>query len=494
MTEVVEQDQIALRRAKLAEIRGKGVAFPNDFKPSHLALELKNKFQEETTEALENKALSVKLAGRMMTRRLMGKASFANLQDRSGQIQLYVARDLLPDGEYESFLNWDLGDILAVEGLVFKTKTGELSIKVKEIKLLTKALRPLPDKYHGLVDHEARSRHRYLDLIANETSRKLFECRSKTISLMRRFFDDHHFMEVETPMMHSMVGGANAKPFVTHHNALDMELFLRIAPELFLKRLVVGGFDRVYEINRNFRNEGLSTRHNPEFTMVEFYQAYATYTDLMNFTEELLRFLLKNLFNKTEHLYQGNTIDFSKSFERITMQNAIMRECPDITAEMLSDEQKARAFAKTQNIAIPDSVGLGKIHFEFFEKFVERKLIAPTFVTEFPKEVSPLARSNDQNPFITDRFEFYAGGQEIANGFSELNDAEEQALRFQEQITARESGDEEAMSFDEDYIVALEHGLPPTAGEGIGIDRLVMFLTDTPSIRDVILFPLLKPR
>lgn len=494
MTEVVEQDQVALRKAKLAEIRKKGVAFPNDFKPTHLAEILKSSFQAETAEALESKALAVKLAGRMMTRRLMGKASFANLQDRSGQIQLYVARDLLPEGEYEAFLNWDLGDILAVEGHVFKTKTGELSVKVHTIRLLTKALRPLPDKFHGLVDHEARSRHRYLDLIANESSRQLFECRSKTISLMRRFFDEHEFMEVETPMMHALAGGANAKPFVTHHNALDMQLHLRIAPELFLKRLVVGGFERVYEINRNFRNEGLSTRHNPEFTMVEFYQAYATYADLMNFTEELLRYLLKHLFNKTEHVYQGNTIDFGKPFERISMRDAILRECPEISAEILDDEEKARAFAKSQNIAIPDSVGLGKIHFEFFDKFVERKLIAPTFITEFPKEVSPLARTNDENPFISDRFEFYAGGQEIANGFSELNDAEDQAQRFEEQISARESGDEEAMSFDEDYILALEHGLPPTAGEGIGIDRLVMFLTDTPSIRDVILFPLLKPR
>lgn len=494
MTELVEQDQVALRKAKLAEIREEGVAFPNDFKPTHLAKSLKTTYQNESADALESKPLLVKIAGRMMTRRLMGKASFANLQDRSGQIQLYIARDLLPEGEYDRFLSWDLGDILAVEGHVFKTKTGELSVKVRKLRLLTKALRPLPDKFHGLVDHEARSRHRYLDLIANESSRKLFECRSKTITLMRQFFDEHQFMEVETPMMHALAGGANAKPFLTHHNALDMKLHLRIAPELFLKRLVVGGFERVYEINRNFRNEGLSTRHNPEFTMVEFYQAYATYTDLMNFTEELLRYLLKNLFNKTEHEYQGNLIDFGKPFERITMRNAIMRECPEITAEILDDEKKARAFAKSQNLSVPDSVGLGKIHFEFFEKFVERKLIAPTFITEFPKEVSPLARSNDENPFITDRFEFYAGGQEIANGFSELNDAEEQALRFEEQISARESGDDEAMSFDEDYILALEHGLPPTAGEGIGIDRLVMFLTDTPSIRDVILFPLLKPR
>jgi lysyl-tRNA synthetase class 2 len=494
MTEVVEHDQIALRKAKLAEIRGKGVAFPNDFKPTHIAEDLKTRYQDETTETLEKEALPVKLAGRMMTRRLMGKASFANVQDRSGQIQLYIARDLLPEGEYETFSHWDLGDIIAAEGVVFKTKTGELSVKVHRIKLLTKALRPLPDKFHGLVDHEARSRHRYLDLIANESARKLFECRSKTITLMRRFLDEHQFIEVETPMMHAMVGGANAKPFVTHHNALDMQLFLRIAPELFLKRLVVGGFERVYEINRNFRNEGLSTRHNPEFTMLEYYQAYATYTDLMNFTEELLRYLLKNLFNKTEHVYQGNTIDFAKPFERITLRKAILRECTDITEDILDDETKARAFAQSKNITIPNGVGLGKIQFEFFEKYVERKLVAPTFVTEFPKEVSPLARSNDENPFITDRFEFYAGGQEIANGFSELNDAEEQALRFHDQLAAGKAGDEEAMSFDEDYIMALEHGLPPTAGEGIGIDRLVMFLTDTPSIRDVILFPLLKPR
>lgn len=492
--EVIEQDQIALRRAKLAEIRKKGQAFPNNFKPTHVAGDLKSKFHAESAEVFEKDPIMVKLAGRMMTRRLMGKASFAHLQDRSGKMQLYVARDLLPEGEYEDFLHWDLGDIVGVEGQVFKTKTGELSIKAHRLQLLTKALRPLPDKFHGLVDHEACARHRYLDLIANESSKILFESRSKIISLMRRFFDDHHFMEVETPMMHSIIGGANARPFVTHHNALDMELFLRISPELFLKRLVVGGMERVYEIYRNFRNEGLSTRHNPEFTMIEFYQAYATYQDLMSFTEELLRFLVKHLFNKTALVYQGNTIDLEKPFQRITLREAILKECAEISAEILDDEAKARAFAKSQNIAIPDSVGLGKIQFELFEKFVERKLIAPTFITEFPKEVSPLARSNDENPFVTDRFEFYAGGQELANGFSELNDSEEQALRFQGQILAKEAGDEEAMSYDEEYIMALEQGLPPTAGEGIGIDRLVMFLTDTPSIRDVILFPQLKPR
>lgn len=494
MTEIVDHDQVALRKAKLAEIRKKGVSFPNDFKPTHLALALKKEHEQKSNEELDQAALAVKLAGRMMTRRLMGKASFVNLQDRTGQIQLYVARDLLPAGDYETFLHWDLGDIVAVEGHVFKTKTGELSVKVHQIRLLTKALRPLPDKFHGLVDHEARSRQRYLDLIANEESKTLFLCRSKIISLMRRFFDDHDFVEVETPMMHSIIGGANAKPFTTHHNALDMELFLRISPELFLKRLVVGGMERVYEINRNFRNEGLSTRHNPEFTMIEYYQAYATYTDLMDFTEELLRYLVRELFNKTSITYQGNVIDLEKPFERISMRNAILRECPDLTGDILDDEEKARAFARSKEIGIPDSVGLGKIHFELFEKYVEKKLIAPTFITDFPKEVSPLARSNDTNPFYTDRFEFFAGGQELSNGFSELNDAEEQALRFQDQIAAKEAGDEEAMSYDEEYIMALEYGLPPTAGQGIGIDRLVMFLTDTPSIRDVILFPLLKPR
>lgn len=489
-----QNQQIAQRKAKLADLRKDGEAYPNDFKREHLAADLHRDYDDLDKEALEQKAIRVRVAGRMLLRRIMGKASFATIQDMSGKIQLYVARDSLPEGVYPHFKTWDLGDIVGAEGTLFKTKTGELSIKVDEVRLLTKALRPLPDKYHGLADHEQRFRQRYLDLIMNEDARRIFNIRSKVVAALREFLNGQGFSEVETPMMHVQPGGATAKPFITHHNAMDMELYLRVAPELYLKRLVVGGFEKVYEINRNFRNEGISTRHNPEFTMLEFYQAYADYEDLMDLSEVMLRFVAEKVLGKTTVDYQSGQVDLSKPFKRATMKDLILEHSSDISAADLDDEQRARKIAEQHKIAIPKGGGLGLIHMELFEKLAERQLIQPTFVTAFPTEVSPLARMNADNPFITDRFELYIGGQEVANGFSELNDPEDQASRFQKQMEAREGGDEEAMSFDHDYIMALEHGLPPTAGEGFGIDRLVMFFADCASIRDVILFPLLRPK
>ena len=489
-----ENQQIVQRKLKLAELRKQGEAYPNDFKRDSLAADIHREYDALDHDALEKKAVRVCVAGRMLLRRVMGKASFAHIQDMSGKIQLYVTRDALAEGIYTAFKGWDLGDIIGAEGVIFKTKTGELSIKVDGIRLLTKALRPLPDKYHGLADHEQRFRQRYLDLMMNEEARRIFHIRSKVVSTLRDFFNKHGFSEVETPMMHIQPGGATAKPFVTHHNAMDMELFLRIAPELYLKRLVVGGFEKVYEINRNFRNEGISTRHNPEFTMLEFYQAYADYQDFMQFSEVMLRYVAENVLNTATLDYQGATVDLSKPFKRATLKELILENAPDISEQDLMDEGRARKIADAHKIDIPKGSGLGLIHMELFEKLAERHLVQPTFVTAFPTEVSPLARMNPDDPFITDRFELYIGGQEIANGFSELNDPEDQARRFEKQIAAREAGDEEAMSYDHDYITALEYGLPPTAGEGIGIDRLVMFFADCASIRDVILFPLLRPK
>jgi len=489
-----ENEQVAQRKSKLAALRKQGEAFPNDFKRKELSADLHRLYEALDANALEKKAVLVCIAGRLLTRRVMGKASFAHIQDMSGKMQLYVARDALPEGVYQEFKAWDFGDILGVEGVVFKTKTGELSVKVTQIRLLTKSLRPLPDKFHGLTDQEQRFRQRYLDLIMNEEARRIFQVRSKVVSSLRDFLNKEGFSEVETPMMHVQPGGATAKPFVTHHNAMDMELFLRVAPELYLKRLVVGGFEKVYEINRNFRNEGISTRHNPEFTMLEFYQAYADYTDLMDLTEVMFRYLAEKVLNKTTLEYQGAIIDLSKPFERATMKELILQHAPELSEQDLNDFDRAKAVADAHHIAIPKNGGLGLIHTELFEKLAERKLTQPTFVTAFPTEVSPLARMNADDPFITDRFELYIGGQEIANGFSELNDPEDQAERFQKQIEAREAGDDEAMSYDHDYITALEHGLPPTAGEGIGIDRLVMFFANCASIREVILFPLLRPK
>lgn len=488
-----ENEQIALRKHKLAELKQKGKAFPNSFKRENLAEDLHTKYQALTPEQLQETNIAIKLAGRMMTRRIMGKASFAHLQDMSGRIQIYVRQGDLPEEQYAAFKEFDLGDILGVEGVLFKTKTGELSIKVHRLELLTKALRPLPDKFHGLTDVEARYRQRYLDILSNEASRKIFVVRSKTIECIRQFLCARGYLEVETPMMQIIPGGAAARPFVTYHNALDLELYLRIAPELYLKRLVVGGFEKVFEINRNFRNEGISTRHNPEFTMLEFYQAYADYHELMDLTEELLKTIAEEVLGSTLITYQGQQFDFAKPFRRMTLVESLLHYNPGMTIEDMSSIEKARAYAKRVDIALPEEYGLGKIHFELFEKTVEKNLIEPTFITAFPIEVSPLARKNDHDPFIADRFEFFVGGRELANGFSELNDSEDQALRFQEQASARALGDVEAMYYDEDYITALEYGLPPTAGEGIGIDRLIMLLTDSPSIRDVILFPLLRP-
>jgi lysyl-tRNA synthetase class 2 len=489
-----ENEQIVQRKAKLAEMREAGQAYPNDFRRDSLAMDLHAAYDQLDTEALAEKSIQVKVAGRMMTRRLMGKASFAHLQDMSGRVQLYITRDNLPEGVYQQFKSWDLGDILTVEGELFKTKTGELSVKVHQLRLITKALRPMPDKFHGLADQEQRFRQRYLDLIVNDDSRRVFQVRSQMVAGIRDFLNQRNYIEVETPMMHPMVGGAAARPFETHHNAMNMDLFLRIAPELYLKRLVVGGFERVYEINRNFRNEGISTRHNPEFTMLEFYQAYADYKDMMDMTEAMIRYLAENILGKLEIECQGTLIDLTQSFPRIGLRDSILQFNPALKPEQLDDIDQARTLANQNEIATPAHFGLGKIQMELFEKLVEKKLQQPTFITQFPKEVSPLSRANDDNDFITDRFEFYAGGQEIANGFSELNDPEDQAARFREQLKAREAGDLEAMSFDQDYITALEYGLPPTAGEGIGIDRLVMLFTNSASIRDVILFPLLREK
>lgn len=484
---------IAQRRAKLAELRKAGNAFPNDFRRDSLAADLLLHYAEKTEPELEAQPVQVKVAGRIMTRRLMGKASFVHLQDMSGRIQLYVRQDAISPEQYEKFLHWDMGDIIGVEGSLFRTKTGELSVRVQAIHLLTKSLQPLPDKFHGMTDQELRYRQRYVDLLVNETTRKTFLVRSKIIDVIRQFLKAHNFLEVETPMMQVLPGGAAARPFETYHNVLDMPLYLRIAPELYLKRLVVGGFERVFEINRNFRNEGLSTRHNPEFTMLEFYQAYADYHDLMDLTEELMRRLAQEILHGTTIHYQGQEFDVSRPFLRMTLLQSILHFNPEITAADLDSLASARKVAEKLGIAMHENYGLGKIQLEIFEKTVETKLIQPTFITEYPAEVSPLARRNDKNEFVTDRFEMFVGGREIANGFSELNDAEDQAERFRQQVAGKEAGDQEAMPYDEDYITALEYGLPPTAGEGIGIDRLVMLFTDSPSIRDVILFPHMRP-
>ncbi len=489
-----EHEQIAQRRAKLAQLRQQGQAFPVDFRRNVVAGELHAEYDDVDSETLEANPRRVKVAGRMMRRRIMGKASFVHLQDMSGQIQLYIQRDAVSPEVYQAFKSWDLGDIIGAEGVLFKTRTGELSIKVEEIRLLTKALRPLPDKYHGLVDQELRYRQRYLDLIMNEVTRQTFRIRTAIIDYLRRFLIDRGFLEVETPMMQLVPGGAAARPFKTYHNALDIPLYLRIAPELYLKRLVVGGFEKVFEINRNFRNEGLSTRHNPEFTMLEFYEAYADYNDLMDLTEEMLRGLALHIKGDTVIAYQGQQYDFGRPFRRLTLKEAILQFNPDIEAGQLEDLGQIRALAQRLEIPLKDSYGLGKIQLEIFEKTVEEQLLDPTYITAYPTEVSPLARRSDEDPFVTDRFELFIGGREIANGFTELNDAEDQAERLRRQLEEREAGDEEAMHFDADYIRALEHGMPPTAGEGIGIDRLVMLFTDAPSIRDVLLFPHMRQR
>ncbi len=490
-----ENKLITQRREKLAALRETskqqgGSAFPNSFRRDSLAGDLLEHYDSKTKEELEELNIRVAVAGRMMAKRIMGKASFSQLQDMSGRIQLFLQRDSLPEGVYnDGFKKWDVGDIIGAEGVMFKTKTGELSVKVDDVQLLTKSLRPLPDKFHGLSDTEIRYRQRYVDLIMNEDVKKNFYLRTLIIKFIRNYFDTNGFVEVETPMMQIIPGGATAKPFETFHNALNLPMYLRIAPELYLKRLVVGGFERVYEINRNFRNEGVSTRHNPEFTMLEFYQAYADYNDLMDITEDLLRQLATELLGSTQVTSEGNSYDFGSPFARLSVFDSILHFNPEISADMLSDLDSARKLAESLGVQLKDGYGLGKVQIEIFEKTVEHRLMDPTFITEYPTEVSPLARRSDSDPFVTDRFEFFVGGREIANGFSELNDAEDQAERFKAQVAEKDAGDDEAMHFDADYIRALEYGLPPTAGEGIGIDRLVMLLTDSPSIRDVILFP-----
>jgi lysyl-tRNA synthetase class 2 len=488
----IEQDEhalIAQRRAKLAALREQGIAFPTDFRRNVMAGELHAEYDEKDNAYFETNPRRVCVAGRMMAKRVMGKASFAQLQDMSGRIQLFIKRDALFEDVYDAFKGWDIGDIIGGEGVMFRTKTGELSVKVDRLRLLTKSLRPLPEKFHGLADQETRYRQRYLDLIMNDVSRKIFRMRTAIVNHVRAFLNERGFLEVETPMMQVIPGGATARPFTTYHNALDMDLFLRIAPELYLKRLVVGGFERVYEINRNFRNEGLSTRHNPEFTMLEFYEAYADYRDLMDLTETLLRGMAQRILGATTLVYQGERYEFGEPFRRMTVKESILAFNPELTAADIEDLGRARHVAERLAVPLKDNYGLGKIQIEIFEKTVEHRLKDPTFITAYPTEVSPLARRNDADPMVTDRFEFFIGGREIANGFSELNDAEDQAERFRKQVQEKEAGDDEAMHFDEDYITALEHGMPPTAGEGIGIDRLVMLFTDSPSIRDVLLFP-----
>jgi lysyl-tRNA synthetase class 2 len=484
-----ENQIIAERRAKLAELRRRGTVFPNDFLREHLAADLHQAWDGKSNEEIEPKAVKATIAGRMMLKRVMGKASFATAQDMSGRIQLYVTRDAVGEAAYEAFKHYDLGDILGARGTLFKTKTGELSLKVTELRLLVKALRPLPEKFHGLADQEQKYRQRYVDLIMSEETRGVFRTRSRIVQAIREFMTGKGFLEVETPMMQPIPGGANAKPFKTHHNALDMDLYLRVAPELYLKRLVVGGFEKVFEINRNFRNEGISTRHNPEFTMLEFYEAYRDYRYLMGFTEEMLRTVAQGVLGTTQIRYGENTIDLGNRFERLTIEQALQKYAAGYAG---ATDPKALALALTlAGIKADPKSSLAVLKLQAFET-IEDRLIHPTFIVDYPAEVSPLARRNDGNREVTDRFELYIGGREIANGFSELNDPEDQAARFEEQAKAKAAGDEESMYYDADYIRALEYGLPPAAGEGVGIDRLVMLFTNSPSIRDVLLFPHLR--
>lgn len=498
MSEVTNEPQndldiFEVRRQKLVALRERGEAFVNDFHRDTLAQELHTRFDNHDQEALGKVVQNFAVAGRMMTCRLMGKASFVTLRDMSGDIQLYVRQEEIEN--YEDFKHWDLGDILGAVGTVFKTKTGELSLKVTKLRLLVKSLRPLPEKWHGIADPETRYRQRYLDLITSPETRHTFVVRAKVVETIRRLLVGRQFLEVETPMMHPLAGGAAARPFVTHHNTLDMELFLRIAPELYLKRLLVGGFEKVFEINRNFRNEGISTRHNPEFTMIEFYEAYIDYLDAMRNTEDLVRAVVCAIIPTGQVPYQGQVFDFAKPFDRMTVTESIVKYNPNVSMSDLSTLAGARAVAKQfKNVHIKDSDGLGMVQIKIFEETVEHQLMQPTFITAYPTEVSPLARKNAENPDVTDRFEFFIGGREIANGFSELNDPEDQERRFLDQVEAKASGDDEAMPHDADYITALEYGMPPAAGVGIGIDRLVMLLTDSASIRDVILFPQLRKK
>jgi lysyl-tRNA synthetase class 2 len=499
-TPAVDDNQlIAERREKLkllrtAQTEGKGVAFPNDFKPGHRAAALVEAHDAVEAEALEAQNVAVSVAGRMMLKRVMGKASFATLQDATGRIQLYVTRDAVGEEVYAEFKRWDLGDILGAEGTLMKTKTGELSVKVNALRLLTKSLRPLPDKFHGMADQEQKYRQRYVDLITDESARVRFTARSKAVSALREFMVANDFLEVETPMLHPIPGGANAKPFKTHHNALDQEMFLRIAPELYLKRLIVGGFERVFEINRSYRNEGISVRHNPEFTMMEFYAAYWNYRDLMDFTETLIRTIADKAVGTQQLSYQGKPVDLTQPFERLTIREAILKytdagDGVDDSAWLVNALRKLGLSEEKDRLS---QRSLASLQVMYFEETVEEKLWQPTFIMEHPTEISPLARANDERPEVTERFELYITGREFGNGFSELNDAEDQAARFNAQVAAKDGGDDEAMYYDHDFVRALEYGMPPTGGCGIGIDRLMMLLTDSPSIRDVILFPALR--
>ncbi|HKO89426.1 MAG TPA: lysine--tRNA ligase [Burkholderiales bacterium] len=488
-----ENQIVSERRAKLKALREKGQPFPNDFSREHCAADLHNAYGEMSKEALEGHAYHVKVAGRMMLKRVMGKASFATIQDGSGRVQAYINNDGVGADVHDAFKHWDLGDILGIEGTLFKTRTGELTVNATRIRLLSKSLRPLPEKFHGLSDQEQKYRQRYVDLITSEEARKTFMLRSRIVQEIRAFMIDKGFLEVETPMMHPIPGGAAAKPFETHHNALEMDMYLRIAPELYLKRLVVGGFEKVFEINRNFRNEGISTRHNPEFTMMEFYEAYRDYRYLMDFTEALLRDVAQKVLGTTQLPYGEHVIDLSKPFARVTVVQAMLSRHANLTEKQLNDPDFLRSELKKFGVDAAKDATLGTLQLMLFEENTESSLIQPTFIIDYPAETSPLARRNDARPEITDRFELFITGREMANGFSELNDPEDQAARFEEQAQAKAAGDEEAMFFDADYIRALEYGLPPTAGEGIGIDRLIMLFTNSPSIRDVILFPHMRP-
>ena len=492
-----ENSLIAERRAKLAQLREQAKraglpAFPNDYRRDVLATLLMGEYGDKPAEWFEQNTVRVHVAGRMMFQRIMGKASFAKLQDRTGQIQIFLQRDTLGE-DYEAFKKYDVGDILAATGTLFKTRTGELSVRVEELRMLTKSLRPLPDKWHGMADVDTRYRQRYVDLIVNEQSRNAFIIRNRVLRYLRDFLDSMDFLEVETPMLQTIPGGAAARPFKTHHNALDMDMYLRIAPELYLKRLVVGGFERVYEINRNFRNEGVSTRHNPEFTMLELYVAYADYNDLMIMVERAMQGLADVVAGSRLITYQGRNYDLNLAFTRITVEEAVARFTPGFDVKRARDLAYLRETLTKHGIPFKPGDGAGKLQIELFEKFAEHEFMDPTFVHAYPTEVSPLSRMNDKDPFLTDRFEFFLAGREIANGFSELNDAEDQAARFKAQVERKEAGDDEAMYYDADYVRALEYGMPPTAGLGVGIDRLVMFFTDSPSIRDVLLFPHMRP-
>jgi len=485
-----ENTLIALRKEKLAAERAKGQAFPNDFRRDSYCNDLQKQYVDQTKEALEAAAIPVKVAGRIM----LNRGSFMVIQDMTGRIQVYVNRKTLPAETLAEVKTWDLGDIISAEGTLARSGKGDLYVEMTQVRLLTKSLRPLPDKHHGLTDTEQRYRQRYVDLMVNEDTRHTFRVRSQVISHIRQFLIERDFLEVETPMLQTIPGGAAAKPFETHHNALDMAMFLRIAPELYLKRLVVGGFEKVFEINRNFRNEGVSTRHNPEFTMLEFYQAYADYRDNMDLTEELFRELAQKVLGSTDVPYGDKLFHFGEPFVRLSVFDSILKYNPELTAADLQDVERARAIAKQAGAKVLGHEGLGKLQVMIFEELVEHKLEQPHFITEYPFEVSPLARRNDDNPAVTDRFELFIGGREIANAYSELNDAEDQAERFLAQVAEKDAGDDEAMHYDADFVRALEYGMPPTAGEGIGIDRLVMLLTNSPSIRDVILFPHMRPQ